>query len=186
MKKLAYFTAGFLLALILTTAVLAAAQPREVSVLHGVVSVVVNRVSIGADTLLFNDTTYVPLRKISESLGAVVTYDPLTRTATITMADYSAAYFEHFPDIPTFESVTGVRNISIFEHEADRLRFSVSRNYSSDYEFFQYVAALTAAGFTDEHGQDIGGNGTIVLRGQDASIVISMLGPSFTFSIART
>ena len=186
MKRLAYFVAGFLCALILMTTVPVDAQPREVSVLHGVISVVVNRVNIGADTLLFNDTTYVPLRQISESLGAVVDYDPLTRTATITMPEYDTSYFEHFPDIPTFESITGVRNINIFEHDADRLRFSVSKNYSSDYEFLQYVAALTAAGFTDEFGQDIGGNGTIVLTGPDAQIVISMLGPSYTFSIART
>ena len=186
MKKIAYFIAGFLCALIFMMTVPVDARTSEVSALHGVVSVVVNRVNIGTDTLLFNDTTYVPLRQISESLGALVNYDPLTRTAVITTLEHSLAYFEHFPDIPTFESITGVRNVNIFEHDASRLRFSVSKNYSSDYEFLQYVAALTAAGFRDEFGQDIGGNGTIVLTGSDAQIVISMIGPSFTFSIART
>jgi len=172
--------------MILTAAVPAIAQPREVSALHGVVSVVVNRVSIGADTLLFNDTTYVPLRHISESFGAIVNYDPVTRTAIISTSENYLAYFEYFPNIPTFESITGISNINIFEHDVNRLRFSISKNYSSDYEFLQYLAALTAAGFTDDFGQDIGGNGTIVLTGSDAQIVISMLGPSYTFSIART
>ena len=186
MRKLAYFTMGFICALILTTAVPALAQSREVSALHGVVSVVVNRVNLGTDTLLFNDTTYVPLRQISDNLGAFVNYDPVTRTAIITTIENDLAYFEHFPNIPTFEAITGVSNINIFEHDASRLRFSISKDYSSDYEFLQYIAALTTAGFMDEFGQDIGGNGTIVLTSEDAQIVVSMLGPSYTFSIART
>ncbi|MCL2617957.1 MAG: copper amine oxidase N-terminal domain-containing protein [Defluviitaleaceae bacterium] len=186
MNKLACFVFGFSCAAVMALAIPVTAQPREVSAVQGVVSVVVDRVNIGSNTLLFNDTTFVPLRQISEMLGAYVSYDALTRTATITTAEHSLAYFEHFPDIPTFESVTGVSNISIFEHDAARLRFSVSKSYSSDYEFFRYLAALTSAGFVDEFGQDIGGNGTIVLTGGNTQIVVSMLGQSYTFSIART
>jgi len=163
-------------------------RQREVIAFYRVINVVVNRVSLGADTLLFNDTTYVPLRQIAENLGATVDYDPITRTATITTSAYqpAAAFFEYFTDIPTFQSITGVSDINIFEHDASRLRFSISKTYASDYEFLQYMAALTDAGFMDEIGQDLGSNGTIILIGEDAQIVVSMLGPSFTFSIVRT
>jgi len=185
MKKLSYFTAGFLCAVIIMISVPVAAQ-QQVSVLHGAISVLVNGVNIGSDTLLFNDRTYVPLRYISESFGADVDYDPFTRTAIITTLNQTTTHFEYFPNVPTFEAITGVSNISIFEHDTNRLRFSVSKSYSSDYEFLQYLAALTAAGFMDEFGQDIGGNGTIVLTGEDAQIVVSMLGQWYTFSVART
>ena|GEM_PF-2404782 len=186
MKKLAYFAAGFLCALAVMVATpIVGAQPREVSVLYGVVSLVVDGVSFGSNTLLFNDRTYVPLRSISEAFGADVDYDPATRTAIITTVESSETHFEHFQSIPTFEFVTGVRDINIFEHNAERLWFSVGRNYASEYEFLQYIEALTVAGFTDEFGQDIGGNGTIVLTGHGIQIIVSMLGPSYTFSIVR-
>jgi len=163
------------------------AQSREVSVLYGVVNLVVNGANFGTDTLLFNDRTYVPLRSISYAFGADVGYDPATRTAIITTTERAVeTHFEHFQNIPTFEFITGVRNISILEQDADRLWFSVSRNYASDYEFLQYIEALIVAGFTDEYGQDIGGNGTIVLSGHGTQIIVSMLGPSYTFSIVRT
>lgn len=186
MRKLAYFAAGFLCAVIVMVTVPIGAQPREVSALYGVIHLVVNGANFGTDTLLFNDRTYVPLRSISYAFGADVGYDPATRTATITTAERTVElHFEHFHNIPTFEFITGVRDINILEHNADRLWFTVSRNYASDYEFLQYIEALTVAGFTDEYGQDIGGNGTIVLSGHGVQIIVSMLGPSYTFSIVR-
>ena len=186
MKKLAYFAAGFLCAIIVMASVPIGAQSREVSALYGVISLVVNGANFGTDTLLFNDRTYVPLRSISEAFGANVDYDPATRTAIITTtAEVAQTHFEYFQSVPTFEFITGVENINILEHTAERLWFSVSRNYASEYEFLQYIEALTVAGFADEFGQDIGGNGTIVLSGHGIQIIVSMLGPSYTFSIVR-
>jgi len=186
MKKLTYFATGFLCAVIIMTTTSIGAQSREVSAWFGVINLAVDGVSFGSDTLLFNDRTYVPLRSISEFFGADVDYDPVTRTAIITTTEQDfETHFEYFQNIPTFEFITGVNNINILEQSVDRLWFSVSKNYASEYEFLQYIEALTVAGFTDEFGQDIGGNGTIVLSGNDIQIIVSMLGISYTFSIVR-
>ena len=191
MRGLANFCAGFLCALVVMVAVPVVAQTGSlgyVSALHGAVSVVVNHVDAGIDTLLFNDRTYVPLRFMAENFGASVDFDPQTRSVLISTTEYNLAYFEHFPRVPTFESVTGVSNINIFEHDTNRLRFSISRNYSSDYEFLQYVSALKSAGFVGELDQGTNRNGidTIVLEGNDARVVASMLETSYTFSVIRT
>ena len=55
----------------------------NISVLRNDISVVVNGKSIIADNFLYEDTTYLPLRAVSEALNQEVSYDENTNTAYI-------------------------------------------------------------------------------------------------------
>jgi len=75
---------GFIIGAILTFAVgVTADSVWQISVQPNSVSVVVNGEKISADNFLYNDTTYLPLRAVSEALGQEVKYDEKTNTAYI-------------------------------------------------------------------------------------------------------
>ena len=104
MKKTGFWR-GFGLGLILTVVVLglsvsalAATASRTIQVEEGV------RISLNGATFiprdvngnevsvfLYNGTTYVPLRAVSEAMGVDVSYDSATKTAILVTADKSAA-----------------------------------------------------------------------------------------------
>jgi hypothetical protein len=52
---------------------------------------IVNGKTVKADVKMINDRTYVPLRAVSEALGAKVDWDGASNTVTISGKDYSAA-----------------------------------------------------------------------------------------------
>lgn len=56
---------------------------KTIEVLPNTMTVVVNGNKVNADNFLYNGTTYLPIRAVSESLGKDVQYDDTTRTATI-------------------------------------------------------------------------------------------------------
>lgn len=55
----------------------------NIDVLKNDINVVVNGENITADNFLYQDTTYLPLRAVSEALGANVEYDEAANTAYI-------------------------------------------------------------------------------------------------------
>ena len=55
----------------------------NISVLRNDINVVVNGENVSADNFLYQDTTYLPLRAVSEALGGVVVYDETSNTAFI-------------------------------------------------------------------------------------------------------
>lgn len=55
----------------------------NISVLKNDINVVVNGENITADNFLYQDTTYLPLRAVSEALGETVEYDEAANTAYI-------------------------------------------------------------------------------------------------------
>ena len=57
----------------------------NISVLRNDINVVVNGRDVTADNFLYNDTTYLPLRAVSEALNQSVSYDESTNTAYIGM-----------------------------------------------------------------------------------------------------
>lgn len=56
---------------------------KTIEVLPNTMTVVVNGNKVNADNFLYDGTTYLPIRAVSEALGKDVQYDDKTRTATI-------------------------------------------------------------------------------------------------------
>lgn len=55
----------------------------NISVLRNDISVIVNGENITADNFVYNDTTYLPIRAVSEALNQPVSYDENSNTAYI-------------------------------------------------------------------------------------------------------
>ena len=68
-------------------AAFAAGEWQSINVLPNTIKVVVNGKEVQADNFLYNDTTYLPIRAVSEALGNDVQFDPETGTATIANAE---------------------------------------------------------------------------------------------------
>lgn len=80
------------------------------------IKIVVNGKTANADARIINNTTYVPLRAVSEMLGANVDWNQKTQTVTITSAGTTA-------DSATVKTVNGVTiEISRVEQDSDSLR----------------------------------------------------------------
>lgn len=82
MKK---FVAGFLSGALMFGIIGAGASGiwDNIEVLRNDIKVVVNGNEITSDNFLYNDTTYLPLRAVSEALNQPVSYDEVTNTAYI-------------------------------------------------------------------------------------------------------
>lgn len=63
--------------------VIAADNWQTINVLPNTIKVVVDGKEVQADNFLYNNTTYLPIRALSEALGKDVQYDNATSTATI-------------------------------------------------------------------------------------------------------
>lgn len=79
---------GFIIGVILTSmlmgsVVFADGVRKNIQVLFNDVNITVNGSKVNADNILYEGTTYVPLRAISEMLGKEVGWDASTKTASI-------------------------------------------------------------------------------------------------------
>ena len=78
------FICGMLvMGVISSAAVYAVDAWQTINVLPNTIKVVVNGKEVQADNFLYNDTTYLPIRAVSEALGKDVQYNTETSTATI-------------------------------------------------------------------------------------------------------
>lgn len=86
MKK---FILGFITGGILAAAVTGFAVDawQSINVLPNTIKVIVDGKEVQADNFLYNDTTYLPIRAVSEALKMNVQYDSATSTAVISSAD---------------------------------------------------------------------------------------------------
>jgi len=69
--------------IILGTVSFAAEVQQQIKVVFNKVNVAVNGKKVNADNILYNGTTYVPLRAVAEILGKEVGWDEKTNTASI-------------------------------------------------------------------------------------------------------
>lgn len=83
-REIKGFVCGALLTLIIGIGVVSATGAWEsIDVLRNDITVVVNGDEVVADNFVYNDTTYLPLRAVSEALSQPVEYDEETNTAYI-------------------------------------------------------------------------------------------------------
>jgi internalin A len=75
------FVVGCLL--ITTTPVLADSILQKIDVVMNVVSVEINGEKLDANSILYNGSTYLPLRKVAEAVGKDVEWEQTTMTANI-------------------------------------------------------------------------------------------------------
>jgi hypothetical protein len=82
-KYLKGFFTGLLVATLLMNVALGETVKKTIEVVYNSVNLTVNGKKVNADNILYNGTTYVPLRAISEMLGKEVGWDQATSTASI-------------------------------------------------------------------------------------------------------
>lgn len=83
-KKINGFIAGTLCVPLLSVSVAyAAGWSENINVVKNSATISVNEQLVNADNFIYNDTTYVPLRAVSESLGCFVDWNNETRTVSI-------------------------------------------------------------------------------------------------------
>lgn len=82
-KYLKGFLTGLLVATLLMNVALGETVKKTIEVVYNSVNLTVNGKKVDADNILYNGTTYVPLRAISEMLGKEVGWNQATSTASI-------------------------------------------------------------------------------------------------------
>ena len=106
MKK--FFT-GFIVGLLLTTAIAIAAS-QAIYVTLGQVKLVVDGTLIDQETILYNDSTYVPVRVVAEQLDQTVQYDSITETVFIggymSIQEFSDKYSQSIIDYGDLDFLT--------------------------------------------------------------------------------
>ncbi len=80
-KILKYVTSTLLVATLMTSTVFA--KTTNAKIVVNSVDVLVNGQRIDSDNLVYNGTTYLPLRAVSESIGMDVAYDAETKTVDL-------------------------------------------------------------------------------------------------------
>lgn len=84
MKKIAYFLSGCIITTIIMNSFTVFAETADkIDVVFGRIVLMVNGEKINKETLLYNGTTYVPLRASAEILGKEVAWDSTSNTAYI-------------------------------------------------------------------------------------------------------
>lgn len=82
-KELKGFILGLIVATLMMSMVFAGGVKQAIDVVLNSVNLTVNGQKINADNILYNGTTYVPLRAVAEALGKNVSWDEKTNTASI-------------------------------------------------------------------------------------------------------
>ena len=72
-----------LVAILMVSGVFAAGVKKNIEVLFNSVNLTVNGNKVNAETIVYNGTTYVPLRATADMLGKEVGWDQKTNTASI-------------------------------------------------------------------------------------------------------
>ena len=162
-KSIKTFVAGALLGAVVTAVPAFADDIYEnISVIRNTLKVTIDGVKFDGDNFVYNDTTYVPLRAVSEALNKGVEYDKETNTAKIvtdcsfkfggevvgTVNGYSVtdgmykAYEQHLTAVNTYatdeEKDTAIKNEienNVFISQiADALGYHIDYSYVKNYD----------------------------------------------------
>lgn len=140
-KELKGFIIGVILtAMLASTVVFAGELTKSIEVVFNSVKLTVNGQKVAADTILYNGTTYVPLRATAEILGKYVGWDGATNTASINdKATENAVTKEEKPANSSSETLSQKNAISMAKKYLDYTAFSQSG----------LIKQLKFEGFTD-------------------------------------
>jgi len=84
MKRITKYVAlGLIVLMMLLSTVMGAQVRKSIEVVYNSVNLTVNGNKIEADNILYEGTTYVPIRAVAEALGKEVGWDQATYTASI-------------------------------------------------------------------------------------------------------
>jgi internalin A len=82
-KIINYTLIGIVVTFSLITPALSGDLPKSIQVVFNIINLEVNGQPVKTDNLLYNETTYIPLRAVSEMLDKKVDWNPKTNTAGI-------------------------------------------------------------------------------------------------------
>lgn len=133
-KMLTTFTAVLMFWIFFVTVTYGASQKKNLEAWFNNIKIVVNnqQVQTAAEPFIYNDTTYVPIRVISEALNKEVNYNPSTYTITITdKSDANAVQLSNQLTQRIYEIATLNAKISEYEKKIAELESRVSNSSSS-------------------------------------------------------
>jgi hypothetical protein len=117
-KSIKGYIAGFLTAAIIFSGTLAFAETTEmIEAIFGRVQLEVDGEAVEQDTLLYNGTTYVPLRAAAEILGMEVGWNEASQTASLTSPEEPEEEPELILDVPAETGLTPVEKVEDDEPE---------------------------------------------------------------------
>lgn len=159
MKKL---IAGIMTGIIITTTATAFASTEQtIKAIFGKVKLFVDGTPIQQETLLYNGTTYVPLRSAAEALGKNVNYDAETNSAYIGIMPSQA----NNKSLNCYSEVPWAYDIEKFVSSATLLEKTSAtggydymyyiNDYSNKAEWDNYFLQFTKDGFRQELNGDI-------------------------------
>lgn len=182
-KELKGFICGILITVILmSTASYAAGVKQKIEVMINSVNLQVNGKAVKSDNILYNGTTYVPLRTVAEMLGREVGWDQKTNTASINDKGYIPMQNDSKKDVPVVnngkniyvnlseqdiqnainEGKKGVMNISSFASKNYELNLKSGSNMLIDnaeintpYLSIAYSSALKSSKYEEVTKEDI-------------------------------
>ena len=128
------FIMGLLVATLLMNVALGETVKKTIEVVYNSVNLTVNGKKVDADNILYNGTTYVPLRAISEMLGKEVGWDQATSTASINDKKAEGPKKE---EPKKEESMPETNNYTfgssfIYDSYSAKMKVSMGNNYSFD------------------------------------------------------
>lgn len=82
-KRLEGFIIGIVFIIIISGTSFASEFKQRIDVVFNSINLEVNGQKVMADNILYNGTTYVPIRKVAELLGKTVVWDSASKTASI-------------------------------------------------------------------------------------------------------
>lgn len=121
----------------------------------------VNNQTIKPETpqIVIDNSLYLPLRAIGDSIGANTSWDSKNKTASISFTDKTSTIFcsnstnttmpvtyREYPNIPDFGAITGAK-LKTSSKEADGMIYLYELNFTND-DIQKYINILEKAGFS--------------------------------------
>jgi len=174
------FFAGILVMLIISGGSMVFGETNlAINATFGKVKLIVNGLPANRETLLYNNTTYVPLRDAAEILGMEVGWNSSTNTASLTNTAGSSnmdseslrktvaqaaftpgasGFYAMYPAVPDFGAVIGHGPVAIRDHNFGVFSYTYVVNDGMDEALNKWISKLEEAGFEPEEGSTLIGN----------------------------